>query len=44
MDCETPVILAIVAVGAMAMQLELRIPGLATFAFSGCPVHGLALY
>ena len=30
MDCETPVMLAIVAVGAMAMTFELRMPLICT--------------
>ena len=40
MDCETPVILAIVAVGAIARTFELRMP-LFLYEPAGCPSPGV---
>ena len=40
MDCDTPVMLAMVAVGAMAITLELRMPCTCTLLTQLVPVHG----
>jgi hypothetical protein len=41
MDCDTPVILAMVAVGAIAITFELRMPCCGNLGLEGIPVEGL---